>query len=57
MSAGTRVLVDGLYQGRFVEVRALLAAEVILFGVALLASLAPVRRAAAADPLEAIRAT
>ena len=54
--AATRVLSDALYEVHHADVLALVAAEGVLALVALLACVSPARRAAGADPVEALRA-
>ena len=53
----TRGVVQQLLFPGFVEVRALVVAELVLFTAAALASLGPLRRAIRADPVEILRAT
>ena len=55
--AATRGIIDTLFDQRWVELRALVAAELVLFAVALVASTGPVRRALRADPVEILRAS
>ena len=52
----TRTITDGMASMPYAEVIALVAAETVLFGAAVLACLGPVRQAAKADPVEILRA-
>jgi predicted permease len=52
----TRTISEGLPAVPYADVIALVAAEAVLFGAAVLASLGPVRQAAKADPIEILRA-
>ena len=53
----TRTITDGMASMPYAEVIALVAAETVLFGAAVLACLGPVRQAAKADPVEILRAS
>jgi putative ABC transport system permease protein len=55
--AATRPIMDTLYAGSFLEVKALLAAEIVLLAVAAAAALEPVRRGMRSDPARIIQAT
>jgi ABC-type antimicrobial peptide transport system permease subunit len=53
----TRSVSDSIGMIPYADVTALLAAELMLFLVAVVASIGPVRRAASANPVEVLRAT
>ena len=53
----TRAISDELFAVGFADFFALVAAETVLFGVAILAALGPVRQATRADPVEILRAS
>ena len=54
--AGTLGFADGLFNLRYELVVALIGAESVLFAVAVLACLAPLRQAVRANPVEILRA-
>jgi ABC-type antimicrobial peptide transport system permease subunit len=54
--AVTRSIVEGIGAFPYAAAIALVASELVLFGVAFIASLGPVRRAAQASPIEILRA-